>query len=189
MTFEVSESVSAPVAGQISGSPETSTGVLSVDAPYGVAVCMDPASDSPDGIKLPTSAAEVALLVGILCYRPFRLPDADAAAGCAYKSGREADYLYEGNAWVPVEEAVTRGSQAYVRHTANGTGKLQRGAFRASNDTNTAAACPCTIFDRDSVSVGGVLLARVRTTLPGSYGPTGNTGPQGPTGPTGPGAE
>jgi hypothetical protein len=42
--------------------------------------------------------------------------------------------LEYGRIWVPVEGAVSRGAFPFMRHTANGAGKLQKGLFRADAD-------------------------------------------------------
>lgn len=61
-----------------------------------------------------------------------------------------------GRIWVPVENAVTRGQIPYMRHTPNGAGKLQKGAFRSNYD-GAARVVTITPTAADSTQYGLVV--------------------------------
>jgi len=120
----------------------------------GVLVCQGTADGQ---CKLPTSDAEVAKGLGIA---PCRINDsrfpAGGVAGVTYQIGDTVGAISRGKVWVPVEDAVTAGSPAYARHTANG-GNTQRGAFRSDTDSgNAAAVTGCRYLT--SASGGGLAL-------------------------------
>ena len=63
-----------------------------------------------NSVKLPTSAAEVLKGMGIALLLQLRKEQSDD-----YAVGDAVSYVDEGEIWVAVEGAVTRGNQAYVR--------------------------------------------------------------------------
>ena len=157
------ESISTtPRAGQIAENTQDSvrSGVVAeVSIPPGLLVVP---GTTDTQTKLPASAAEVlkALGVSVLLELGYELTD-------AFGIGRAVSYLEEGEIWVAVEGAVTRGAQPFVRF-ADGTGATaaftQKGAFRADADTNTSAGVlpGC----RFSSSTTGAGFAKVRLNLP-----------------------
>lgn len=87
--------------------------------------------------KLPTSSAEVAKGLGIARSNVSRDPNFPTSGGATYPIGDTVSAVYRGHIWVTVEEAVTPFSPVYVRYD---TGSFsQKGAFRASADSSTAA--------------------------------------------------
>ena len=73
-----------------------------------------------------------AKLMGVVVNVATREDDADIAPNYS------ADVLEEGAIWVLCEEAMAVGNDVYARHTANGAGKLQKGAVRNDSDTSNA---------------------------------------------------
>jgi hypothetical protein len=67
--------------------------------------------------------------------------------------------MRKGSIWVTVEEAVSVGDVAFVRHTA-GAGGTQKGAFRKSADTATAVTTGTCKF-LTSASASGLALLDV----------------------------
>lgn len=74
---------------------------------------------------------------GILRYAPDRAPNTN---GLHWAAGDQTTYCKRGPMTVLTEEAVSDGDPVYVRHTANGAGKLQVGAFRNDADGDAAEA-------------------------------------------------
>lgn len=70
--------------------------------------------------------------------------------------------LRQGRVWVKVEEAVADGDDVYARF-ATGSGGSQKGAFRKSADTATAAQVPTAKY-RTSAASGGI--AQIEINLP-----------------------
>jgi hypothetical protein len=66
--------------------------------------------------------------------------------------------LQEGDVWVNVEEAVTPTSEVWVRHTANGAGKLNPGEFRTDIDTDKAIRWYGAQFQTSTTGAGLALL-------------------------------
>ncbi len=89
-------------------------------------------------VKLPTTSAEVGKGLGIA---PSRVHDSvfpsGGTPGVTYQIGDTVGAVYRGTVWVTVEEAVGPMDPVYVRYDT-GTGS-QKGAFRKSADTSTAA--------------------------------------------------
>lgn len=73
----------------------------------------------------------------------------------AYADGEQMGVVRKGPVWVPYEPDTvpTPDTQAYVRHTANGAGKLILGMLRADADTG-AAVVPNIYFRRVDTSAG-----------------------------------
>lgn len=83
--------------------------------------------------KLPESADELDSqhLLGLGVYQSFRSTDTN---GNELLEDRMEAYVEEGAVWCVVENAVDLTDPVYCRHTANGTGKTQLGAFRSDSD-------------------------------------------------------
>lgn len=99
-------------------------------ANYGLAVAHDGTAD-PQSAKLPASAADVALFLGILKNPTAKEPG-------AAQDDEQASARRKGRIWVTVEDAVSKGDNVFVRY-ATGAGGSQKGAFRSDADTSTAA--------------------------------------------------
>lgn len=113
---------------------------------------------------LPAAAGDVTGLpnLGIASYDPSKPNNWPAGVANAYPIGQVVNVLRKGRVWVYVEEAVTPASTPYERHTTGSFTKI--GRFRASNDTNTAAAFPRARFVT-SAGIGGLALLEIN--LPG----------------------
>ncbi|TPV96248.1 MAG: hypothetical protein B7733_05930 [Myxococcales bacterium FL481] len=66
--------------------------------------------------------------------------------------------LREGQCWVIVEDAVSRGDQLFLRHTANGGN--DPGGFRSDADTNRAVQVPVHVMQ--DAAAGAPCLVEVR---------------------------
>lgn len=77
-----------------------------------------------------------------------------------YADGEVMGVVRKGRVWVAYEPDTvpTPDTQAYIRHTANGAGKLVLGAFRANADTSNASAVPGGYFRRLDTAAGLVEL-------------------------------
>lgn len=113
--------------------------------------------------KLPTSSAEVAKGLGIAPSKVVH--DSNFPIGgsstATYQIGDSIDLVPVGVMWVRVEEAVDAGDTPYVRYDT-GAGGSQKGAFRKSADTSTAAS----ISGRYLTSAEEDGLAQVYINLP-----------------------
>lgn len=114
-------------------------------------------SDDDHG-ALPTSAAEVAAGLGVIAYAPL---SSEGDANNEVAAGVPFQYVKRGLVVVQVEEAVTAGLPAFVRHTANG-GNTQLGRFRSDADTANATQIPA----RYATSTSGAGLAVLDINLP-----------------------
>jgi len=107
--------------------------IAQVDINPGLFVCQG----SSDGkVKLPTSSAEVAKGIGIAQSAVHRDPNFPSA-GATYPTGETVPIIRNGLVRVLVEEAVTPFDPVYVRYDTGSAS--QKGAFRASADSSTAA--------------------------------------------------
>jgi hypothetical protein len=136
--------------------------------PFGIAVKSSTSGGTKqDGVTPPTAAGDK--ITGILVFS--QATDAIAVfnstvPGGSVADGRRCDLLEEGKCYVLVENAVTEGSQAYVRfansaNTTDGT-QNQKGAFRADNDESAAEVWTGTPTAVDAT----VYTVRVETTDP-----------------------
>lgn len=135
----------------VSGNPDNGV----VDAP-GLFVARGAAEGT---FKLPTSGAEVAAGLGVVAYQPAQIPTNYGVA--ALQGNPPRRILRRGLIWVTVEENVSDGDDAYVRF-ATGTA-AQKGAFRKSADSATAAQLPGAKF-RGGATAGNV--CKVEVNLP-----------------------
>lgn len=65
--------------------------------------------------------------------------------------------LTEGVVYVAVEAAVNANGLVYCRHTANGAGKLQLGAFRGDTDSGNADLVKGAIFRTAGTGAGSIV--------------------------------
>lgn len=105
------------------------SGLMTESCPSGVCLAVDSSLDRTIALKVVDSAADK--IVGIGVYQPFRSPD---TLGNELVEDRLENYADRGVIWTVCEEAVNSEDPVYVRHTANGTGKLQLGAVRNDSD-------------------------------------------------------
>lgn len=110
--------------------------------------------------KLPTSSGDVAKGLGVAPY--FALNDSrfpsGGSAGVTYQIGDTVEAGI-GQVWVTVEEAVSPMDAVYVRYDT-GAGGSQKGAFRKSADTSTAAALTGARY-LTTASAGGLALVEI----------------------------
>ena len=130
--------------------------VLDSAAPAGVLVV--PAAVGH--CDLPASAADVAKALGALVYDPVQEPA--TVAGNDFDAAAAVEVCDSYQLWCVTEDTLTVGAQPYARHTANGAGKLQLGAFRSDADTDNAALVP----NARVVAVYGTTLAKIKFNLP-----------------------
>ena len=155
MPSEISESIGSRRRGRNVRKDRADSAALTVAAPAGVLVT--PATGNK--IKLPTSGAEVIAGVGVLMYISSKsIPD--TTTGLENAIGDMVNYMEGGDIDVIVEEAVTPASAVYARHTANGAGKLQLGAFRTDSDSGNATLVSGARFI-NSTSAAGVATLRI----------------------------
>jgi len=92
-----------------------------------------------DSAKLPASDADIPKALGVVAYDQAAQP---TSASYDFAAGEVAEVVYRGDVWVVCEDAIAAGAQVYLRHTANGAGKLQPGAVCAADDTTYTALLP-----------------------------------------------
>lgn len=111
-------------------------------------------SSDQDGRQAILQADGNSKLMGVVVNYANRENDADIAPD------NMADVLEEGAIWVLCEEAMAVGNAVYARHTANGAGKLQKGAVRNDSDTSNATLVKgARVLDPGTSSAsGGVAL-------------------------------
>ena len=102
----------------------------------GVAVVKS--SEDDDAIKLPAASTDITVAGRCLGVAIRKMDMASALSSpSVYPVKSSVPVMKKGRVWVKVEEAVAPNDPVYVRFAA-GTG-TQKGAFRASADTATAA--------------------------------------------------
>lgn len=148
--------LSAP--GVLKGSPiSVHTRVAEVAIQAGVFVCQG----TGDGqCKLPAASGDVAKGLGIAPAFPTndsRFP-AGGSPGVTYQIGDKVEAV-TGQVWVIVEEAVAPMDDVFIRY-ADGSGGTQKGAFRSSADTSTAAALTGARY-LTTAAIGGLALVEI----------------------------
>ena len=101
---------------------------------------------------MPTTSAQVTGLAGLGV--TLRSHTQDQEEG--YSDGDPMPVIKKGRVWVPVEDAVTAESAAFVRFVAAGAEQL--GAFRSDADGTDAVALPGAKFVSDAEAGGLALL-------------------------------
>lgn len=161
---QIYQTIGKGIAGAIAATgAERDCGILDADVAPGLGVC--DASGSDYGMKLvksPESEAEALRFCGVVIYNSSMLLNDDGA----YDENENVPLLTSGTIWVVVEDAVTRGERAYMRHTANGANETL-GAFRSDadndGDDDTAVALPNCRF---ASSTDGAGIAMLEVNLP-----------------------
>lgn len=131
-----SRSFDAAFAGQPGDSgpkrDSSATNTTGSAIPAGIGVCQ---AATAGELKLPDSAT--AKLLGIVLNTFNRNPgdgSVSLSSTAAIVDTAQANIREQGAVYVTVEEAVAVTDPVYMRHTANGAGKLQLGAFRNDRD-------------------------------------------------------
>lgn len=114
------------------------------EIPAGVAVCMDERSTDDQACRLPRQASDI---TGMRFLGPVLNDVSKTAYSPSSTSVKQTFHrntmlpvLKDGEVFVRVEQAVSKGDQAYCRF-ASGSGGSQLGAFRKDDDSSSAAAC------------------------------------------------
>jgi hypothetical protein len=116
--------------------------------PFGVFVSVD--INDENNCKLPAVATDVTGR-GALGFSEFTNTRENTDEG--WKINADVNYVRKGTIWAVAEEAMLMTDTVYVRHTANGTGKLVIGAVRNDNDSSTCAALDgCSVLRYDSTT-------------------------------------
>ncbi len=111
--------------------------------------------------KLPTASTDitnVGLVLGVSHSSVSRDPNfpSGGTANTTYQIGDSVELVYRGQVLVTVEEAVVPGDDVYVRYDT-GSGGSQKGAFRTSADTSTAALLAGARY-LTTAAIGGLAL-------------------------------
>lgn len=137
---------------------ELRSGLMSENAPSGVFLAYESALDRTLSLKVVDTNTDK--IVGVGVYQPFR---STATDGSELVEDRMENYLDRGVIWVICEEAINPEDPVYVRHTANGAGKLQLGAVRNDADTANCVLLEGAKFAEKTTGAG---LAKVKLNLP-----------------------
>lgn len=155
VSFDHAVAIAGGVRGVV---PQTRTRVAEVAIQAGLAACQGTADAQ---CKLPTTSGEVAKVLGIAPSRVTSDPNfpPGGTAGFAYQIGDAVDLVPEGQVWVVVEESVVAMDPVFVRF-ATGAGGSQKGSFRKSADTATAAQLTGARY-LTSASANGLALVEI----------------------------
>lgn len=128
----------------------------SAEIPFGVAVCRQTTSDTK--VILPAASGDIANLAGVVVHSHEYAPNVEIGT-TGVKPKVPMAVMQRGRIWVTVEEAVAVGDRAFVRF-ATGAGGSQKGAFRKSADTATAAECKGMVY-RSAASASGLAILEI----------------------------
>lgn len=129
----------AAIPGMVRGRYDANTRMAAVAINNGL-FCVQGSRD--ETAKLPTASTDITtglLVMGVSRDSVSRDPNfpSGGTANTTYQIGDSVELVYRGQVWVTVEEAVAPGDDVYVRYA---TGSFaQKGAFRSSADSTTAA--------------------------------------------------
>lgn len=144
------------IPGMVRGTAAERTRAAAVVMQNGLFVCIGSADEK---CKLPTASTDITGRLGLGITRDNVARDPNfppgGTAGYTYQVGDSVAIAYRGEIAVTVEEAVAPGDAVYVRYDT-GTGS-QKGAFRASADSSTAALLPGARY-LTTASAGGVAV-------------------------------
>jgi hypothetical protein len=137
-------------------------GEASAEIPFGVVVAEGTASTqegTPDKAILMVNGSSV--VAGVLLHA--HNYDRESQLGSTgVKPTNLISVMKRGQVYALLEGTCTKGGQVFVRHTANGAGKLQKGAVRADADTATAVLCRGLSFAETKATNGdGLVLLNV----------------------------
>lgn len=102
--------------------------------PFGIGVIQGTGAND---FQLPDSAGDD--VIGVLAHS-HNAQAFSASIAQGLDANQAGNVVFRGAVYVKVEEAVAPGDDVYCRHTANGAGKLQPGAFRKDADSGNALA-------------------------------------------------
>jgi hypothetical protein len=130
--IEPLENVFGARAGVLAGSELRKTsGRVAVDTPAGVFV----RKGAAQALTVPANAGDVLRAVGVTIYTPAKMQNVN---GIEFIQGDQIPVLSVGAIYCVSETAMVCGAAVFVRHQANGAGKLQLGAVRSDSDGGTA---------------------------------------------------
>lgn len=157
----VSDNLVAAIPGMVRGSPHHSMTRVAQVAMQGGLLVVQGARD--EQCKLPTVSTDITSVLkplGITRDNIARDPNfpSGGTAGYTYQIGDSVEIVSQGQVWVTVEEAVAPGDDVYVRHDT-GTGS-QKGAFRSSADSSTAALLAGAVY-RTTAAADGLALVEI----------------------------
>lgn len=143
----------------------TSALAVAAPIPYGVLAVRDLSNIGQSGVeiacKVPALSTDITALgsaLGVVVADQARAQDPSSAIPQYPQYGR-VPCGRVGRFWVLVEEAVVAGQQAFVRYA---TGSFsQKGAFRASADTGSAAALPGAYYVTSQVTPGSYAVVEM----------------------------
>lgn len=119
-----------------------------------------PAQASTNGtFTLGYQGAATAVTVGAF---GVAVEDSASQSTTGYAARARGNFLRKGRIWVTVENAVTRGQQAYLRHTSDGGSNTALGTWRGNWDAGRAAAWPKATFATAASAAG---LAQLEVSL------------------------
>lgn len=128
--------------------------------PFGRFVIEKPSGEAGE-IQLPSATGQT--LIGVVPFQDRFEKDIDGNSGIP--AGQTAGVMVKGIVWVRAEDAMSRGADVYVRHTANVTPGTFEAIGRIRSDADTANADAVTnVKLLDNVVAGG--LARLELDLP-----------------------
>lgn len=110
----------------------------------------------------PASAADVARLAGAIAYSPL---EPLASTGEDFEIAAIFPIVDNGEIWLKTEEALTVGSNPFVRF-ATGTNGAVKGVLRTDADTTEAAATAAQCPGIEVLAVLGTTLAKCKINLP-----------------------
>lgn len=126
---------------------------------YGLLVVQDEKDD--DKARVPINAADITTLgipLGITTFSTADEQQYQTAGGVGYALEDCMSVARKARIYVTVEDAVTAGSQCYVRYDSGTYSTL--GAFRSDADTSTAAALANAYF-RTNTAAGGIAIVEI----------------------------
>lgn len=132
----------------------------SAEVPFGVAV-----AQGASGSKAILPADANSKIVGVVVHSHDYVPGIQLG-DTGIKPKNMMSVMAQGRIWVLVEEAVAVNDPVFVRHTANGAGKLQKGAFRNDIDTDKCISVPGARFITASSGAG---IVQIEIDIPANF--------------------
>lgn len=162
MATQTSVLTNLPLAipGMIRGRADSQVRMAAVAINNGL-LCVQGSRD--ETCKLPTASTDITnakLPLGISRDSVSRDPNfpSGGTANTTYQTGDSVELVYRGQIAVTVEEAVAPGDAVYVRYA---TGSFaQKGAFRASADSSSAALLAGAVY-RTTAAIGGIAIVDI----------------------------
>ena len=130
-------------------------GEAAAEIPFGVGVAQGTLDNQ---VILPSGGA--AKIVGVALFSNSYSKDLDLGT-TGLKPKATVSVMEKGRCWVVVEQAVAKEDPVYIRHTPNGAGKLQLGAFRKDADTANALQMKGCRYLTTQATPGGLAMVEV----------------------------